>query len=301
MSGMGAARAKWNATLLSSVLPLAYCTLLQHTCGTLGSGAGKELAHAREQYWRLWPGAGGPQIGGPWSELAAATYRQVATTRHACIYAGPALHRVAQTLYHESRSACIGHTGSASPWGGCQLTASCASRAVLHACRRVAKEQLAWSDAHGGRWLAPAQGVLPDEQCAAVPQLPAALVGAGVPLMLPPQGVAALMLQYMQPAPPLVTPAAARAALRAASGPSKEAGRSAGAATHGVTSDPAKHAPVLLDYCLSDLVQQGLLLAGPNQGGAGQGGLMGPGARQQQQAATQHTGEGATRSLHAEG
>lgn len=140
------------------------------------------------------------------------------------------------------------------------------------------------------------QAVLQDDRCTTDLQLPTALLAAGVPLMLPPQSVAIQMLQYMQPSPSKVTPALARSALCTRSSSHWEDGKlGSSAATAETPSLSVKHVPPLLEYCMSDLVLQGLLPGVPNQaGGRGQSvGVdgLGPNARQQQATAARHAGK----------
>ena len=74
---------------------------------------------------------------------------------------------------------------------------------------------MAWTDCHGGKWVAPSAALLPDEACAASAVLAAAFTREGMPLVT---GLPPAMLRTWQQAMPsvhVVTPAAVREHLRA--------------------------------------------------------------------------------------
>lgn len=81
--------------------------------------------------------------------------------------------------------------------------------------RQASRLPVAWTDANGGRWLAPCNALLPDQACLDAPALAATLVREGLHLST---GLPTSLQRTWQEAMPRicsVTPAAVRAHLKA--------------------------------------------------------------------------------------
>lgn len=110
---------------------------------------------------------------------------------------------------------------------------------------QVASLKIAWAESDGGRWLAPTDALLPDEACTSAPQLAAAFSKEGMPLVT---GAPAWLLSAWRtkvPGTRTLTPAAARAHLRAKGARLALMQRPA--------EERAGSAAAMLSYCLSGL------------------------------------------------